>query len=198
MRRSCSVQRRGPHFSPRHSVQSCHAACQHRTPFSRFSAGSALLPGRPPCPTSPPRPLPAASRCVVAHDAVISPRALPHRVARASRSSLPGRKDAAHAVALRRGVPSSSVSRGVTVCWCALRCDCAVRLATLRCSHVLLRSCGVQRCGPRRCAAPRRPKLPAPPAKFASLSLDSPPATPCCPAGRVFFTSVARGVAVRC
>ena len=42
----------------------------------------------------------------------------------------------------------------------------------------------MRRCGPRCCAAPRRPKTPAPRAQSANRSPDSPPATPRCPAGR--------------
>ena len=109
--------------------KAARASCQIRKPFSRFSAGKASLFGRPPCPT---RPSPVASRCVVAHRAVISLYALPHRVARASCS-------------------------GLAAC---------------------------KTCQPRCCAAPRRPKLPAPRASIANGSLKSPPAAPPCPAGR--------------
>ena len=136
------------------------AACQIRRPFSRFTAGIASLPGRPPFPKLSSRPPPAASRGVVARDLAISPRALPRRVARASRSGLAACKNAARAVAPRRGVqsclrrvPSSqtvvpnsppATPRCLLPCRmsstrplpaasrCARCCDLAVRLATSR------------------------------------------------------------------
>ena len=92
----------------RHAVASkaARAACQIPKLFSRFSAGNALLPGRPPCPTSSSHPPPAASRRAAPDDAVSSPRALPHSVARASRSRRAPCKDAARAAELRRSFQS--------------------------------------------------------------------------------------------
>ena len=69
---------------------------------------------------------------------------------------------------------------GVTQRCCVRRCDLAVSHATLRCARASLRTDGLERCGPRCCAAPRRPKMPAPRAQFTP---DSPRATPRCPAG---------------
>ena len=141
-----------------------------------------------------------------AHDAVISPCALPHRVARVARSCLAPCKDAARVVAPHRGfqsctrrVPNSqtarpaalphvffaSVARALAARCCARRCDLAVSLATSLCSRCSLLSCAVQGCGPRYCGTPRLPELPALRAEVANCSLASPLVTPRCLAGRL-------------
>ena len=90
--------------APRRSVESCPRRVPIRKLFCPFSAGSASLPGRPPCLASLSRPSPAASLCAVAHDVVISPCALRHRVVCESCSGIAPCKDPAHLVAPRRGV----------------------------------------------------------------------------------------------
>ena len=87
----------------------------------------------------------------------------------------------------------ASITLGVTGRSCARRCDRVVRLATLRCSSVSLRSCGVQKCDPRCCAAPRRPKFPRCLIDSQqSRSPDPSPSTPPCPADRSRPTSLLR------
>ena len=82
------------------------AACQICRPFSPVSAVNASLLGPLLRPTSSSRPSPAAPRGVVAHDDVISPCALPHHVACASRFGLAACTDAARVVAPRPGIQS--------------------------------------------------------------------------------------------
>ena len=147
--------------------KAARGACRIRKLFSRFSAGNALLRGRPRCPKSSARPSPAASRGVVAHDALISPCPLPHWVARASCSRLVACKDVARAVARRLRLPQLPAPRAefahhssdsprqrlaappaapphvfsrASPTACAQRSDLAMCLAISRCSRVSLPS----------------------------------------------------------
>ena len=81
------------------------------------------------------------------------------------------------------------VARGVAGRCCARRCDLAGFHVAWRCSRVSLRTGGLQRCGPRCCAAPRCPKVLAARAQIGNRAPDSPPATPRCRAGRSHPTS---------
>ena len=184
-------------------------SCPHRVPNSHtillIPRGNASLPRQPPRPTSF-----RARRPRRAHNALISPCALPYRAARASRSRLcavqrcgprccsavrflkrpapvahcanrspdfpcPADCRAPRLLRLRRSRPRAARQR---------RRNAAARLATLCVSCVLLPFCGLQGCGLRCCAAPLLPKPPAPLARFANRSPDSPPARPRCLAGR--------------
>ena len=149
-------------------------------------------------PTSSLRQSPAAAVCTDAA-ALLRLGAAPED----ARDACPNRKPFFPILRRQSGGPTSpqvccaSVARGVTGRSCSRLCDLALRHAASRCSRVLFRTGVLQRCGPRFCAAPPRPKMPAARAPFAkpcsrfSTGNASLPGRPLSP--HVFFASVARG-----
>ena len=183
------LQRCGPRCraAPRRPMMPARRALFARRSPDSPPATPCCTAGRP-RPTSSLRPWPAASRGAF----VILPRAMPHRVARAACSNHKTFSRLSTGNALLSG---RSLSPHVCVASCVRRPQ-------------RIWPGGLQRCGPRCCAVPRRPKIPAMRVQFANHAPALPPATPRCLPGRPRPTSsvrlspaayrglVARGVAI--